>query len=283
MRLAFLGKETQGGGSPTLFATDRETYVVQGWKVPGQQNSVEIPVRLLAHLQPGACLGVELRDTGRGSVILSGDPVDDPEALAQMDIPGHETCVEVAMGAKGREGTPVELLQGEAFDDLFRTFRRRAFHLEVRDSYDVPNEAGPFRRFLNGESDDFAWHQPWLGLVREATGAGKGISRVRVVTVPHVDYTRWGLTVAEHNIAAGEDIRWLPRHLADPENLTIDDYWLFDDDRVVFTVHEPDGRFAGGAATTDPTIVDRCRAIRDMVWQRAVPHSRYVSSEHISA
>ena len=278
MRLEFLGKETQGGGSPTLFATDRETYVVQGWRVAGQHNCVEIPIRLLAHLEPGTCLGVELRDTGRGSVVLSGNPVTDWEALTQMDIPGHETCVEVD---KAKEEGRVELLQGEAFDDLFRTFRHRAFHLEVRDSYHVPDEAGPFRRFLNGESDDFAWHQRWLGLVREATGAGKGISRVRVVTVPHVDYTRWGLTVARHNIAAGEDIRWLPRHLVDPEHLTIDDYWLFDDDRVVFTVHEPTGRFAGGAATTDRAIVDRCRAIRDQVWRVAVPHSRYVFSEFL--
>jgi hypothetical protein len=279
LRLAFLGKETQGGGSPTLFATDRETYVVQGWKVPGQQASVEIPKRLLAYLEPGTSLGVELHDTGRGTVILSGCPVGDPEALAQMDIPGHETCVEVA---KAKEDEPVELLRGTAFDDLFRTFRRRAFHLEVRDSYHTPVEAGPFHRFLNGESDDLAWHQPWLGLVREATRAGKGISRVRVVTVPHVDYTRWGLTVAAHNIAAGEDIRWLPRHLVDPETLTTDDYWLFDDDRVVFTVLEPDGRLAGGAATTDPAIVRRCRAIRDQLWRVAVPHSRYVFSEYVS-
>ena len=280
MRLAFLGKETQGGGSPTLFATDRETYVVQGWKVPGQQHSVEIPTRLLAYLQPGTCLGVALHDTGRGSVILSGNPVTDSEALAQMDIPGHETCVEVAMTS---EDEPLELLHGEAFDELFRTFRRRAFHLEVRDSYHVPHEAGPFHRFLNGESDDLAWHQPWLGLVRAATDAGKDISRVRVVTVPHVDYTKWGLTVAEHNIAAGEDIRWLPRHLVDPESLTTDDYWLFDDDRVVFTVVEPDGRFVGGAVTTDPTIVSRCRKIRDRVWQVAVPHNRYLASEYVSA
>lgn len=280
MRLEFLGKETQGGGSPTLFATERETYVVQGWRVAGQQNSVEIPLRLLAHLMPGTCLGVELRDTGRGSVILSGNPVTDPVTLSQMDIPGHETCVEVAMG---KEEGPVELLHGEAFDDLFRTFRRRAFHLEVRDSYHVPEETGPFHRFLNGETDDYAWHQPWLGLVRAATGAGKDISRVRVVTVPHVDYTRWGLTVAQLNIAAGEDIRWLPRHLIDPDYLTIDDYWLFDDDRVVFTVHEPNGRFAGGAATTDPAIVERCRAIRDTLWSVALPHSRYLSSEYISA
>jgi len=30
MQLTFLGKETTGGQSPTLYATNRGTYVVQG-------------------------------------------------------------------------------------------------------------------------------------------------------------------------------------------------------------------------------------------------------------
>ncbi|GAA4878865.1 hypothetical protein [Saccharopolyspora cebuensis] len=95
MQLTFLGKETQGGGSPTLYATDRDTYVVQGWKVRGHATRVEIPHRLLGHVEKGKCLGAHLDDTGRGSFLLSGEPVTDPEALNQMDVPGHETCVEV--------------------------------------------------------------------------------------------------------------------------------------------------------------------------------------------
>jgi hypothetical protein len=96
MHLTFLGKQTQGGGSPTLFATDRDTYVVQGWKVPGEPASVEIPTQLLDHLAGRPPLAVPLQDTGRDSYVLSGVPVTDAEALAQMDIPDHETCVEVA-------------------------------------------------------------------------------------------------------------------------------------------------------------------------------------------
>lgn len=176
----------------------------------------------------------------------------------------------------------MELLQGEAFDELFRAFERRAFHLEVQDSYHTPEESGPFHRFLTGQPDDLAWHRPWLDLVREVTDAGRRITRARVVTVPHVDYTRWGLVVAEHNIAAGEEIRWLPRHLVDPSDLPADDYWLFDDNRVVFTVFEPGGQFAGGAATTDPAIVDHCRQARDRVWRAATPHDRYTAGEQAS-
>lgn len=177
----------------------------------------------------------------------------------------------------------MELLQGEAFTDLFRTFDRTAFHLEVQDTYHTPEESGPFQLFLNGQDDDLAWFQQWSALVREVTSAGKAITRARVVTVPHVDYTRWGLTIAEHNIAAGEDIRWLPRHLIDPAELASDDYWLFDDNRVVFTVFTPNGVFEGGVATTDPVIVRHCRTVRDRVWEAAIPHAQYRVSDHTTA
>lgn len=172
----------------------------------------------------------------------------------------------------------MELLRGEAFDDLFRGFARTAFHLELQDSYQTPEEAGPFGLFLRNEPDDFAWHQPWLTLVREASRAGKAITRVRVVNEPHGDYTRWGLTVARLNIQAGEDIRWLPRHLAADMSLTADDYWLFDDCRVVFTVFEPSGTFGGGAQTFDPIIAEHCRRSRDQVWQRSIPTHEYAAN-----
>jgi hypothetical protein len=95
MRLRFLGKTTQGGGSPTLYATDRNSYVVQGWQVEGYNDSVEIPHRLLKHVEPGTYFGALMADTGRGSFVLSGQAVTDVEALSQMNIPDHETCVEV--------------------------------------------------------------------------------------------------------------------------------------------------------------------------------------------
>ena len=171
----------------------------------------------------------------------------------------------------------MRLLQGHDFEEMFHTFERSAFHLEVEDSYHTPDESAPFRKFLNGEPDDFAWHQPWLDLVRVATSSGKRLERVRIVSVPHVDYTRWGLTVAPHNIEAGEEIRWLPRHLVDASELTADDFWLIDDRRVVFTVFAPGGAFSGGAETVDPVIVERCVRVRNLVWAIAVPHADYVT------
>lgn len=172
----------------------------------------------------------------------------------------------------------MRLLQGEAFEDLFRNLERSAFHLEVEDSYHTPEESDPFQRFLAGEPDDYEWHRPWLDLVRAATAGGKQIHRVRIVSIPHVDYTRWGLTVARLNIEAGEEIRWLPRHKTDGIDVTKDDFWLIDSNRVVFTVFDPNGKFSGGAETADPVIVDRCCRLRDSVWEAAIPHYSYTAT-----
>jgi hypothetical protein len=58
MKLTLLGSESKSGQSPTLYATDRVTLVVQGWRitdaealgamaVPEHETAVEIPIALL--------------------------------------------------------------------------------------------------------------------------------------------------------------------------------------------------------------------------------------------
>ncbi|MBF6060628.1 hypothetical protein IU500_07535 [Nocardia terpenica] len=171
----------------------------------------------------------------------------------------------------------MQLHYGEDMARLFRADWRVAVHLELQDSYTTPEEDEPFRKFLAGEPDDFAWFSDWENLVRELTGNGRGMRRVRVVTVPHTDYTRWALTVAVRNVEAGEDVRYLPRHKIDPGLLSGDDWWIFDDDLVAFSVFTPAGAGAGLATTTDPAIVAHIRTVRDRVWSLAIPYAEYVT------
>jgi hypothetical protein len=100
-------QDTVNGGSPTLFGTDRDSYVVQGWKVADDPQSVEIPDRLLAFLEAGTRLDAPLRDTGLHTFRLSGVRVTDPDVLAQMDIPGHEIAIEVGKAREDAHG-PVD-------------------------------------------------------------------------------------------------------------------------------------------------------------------------------
>ncbi|WP_433193594.1 DUF6879 family protein [Nocardia sp. CA-107356] len=165
--------------------------------------------------------------------------------------------------------------------DLFHGCKAHAFHLEVRDSYAVPQENERFRRFLNGEPptvDDYK--NDWVALVQDTTARGVEISRVRVVTVPHSDYQRWLLSVTSDNVNAGEDIRYVPRHLAG--EVPPDDWWLIDNERVVFNLVEQNGAPAEGiAVTTDPRIVEYCQGVKQRLWGLATLYAEYVDSANI--
>ena len=65
--------------------------------------------------------------------------------------------------------------------------------------------------------------------------------RLTFPSVPHSDYIGWGLDVSPLNIGAGEDIRYLPRHLTEDLKLPDKDYWLLDDDTLILSVFSPDG------------------------------------------
>jgi hypothetical protein len=170
----------------------------------------------------------------------------------------------------------VEPLSYEGFKALALS-SKRAFHLEQRDSYNVAAEDEPFGRWLRGQPDDYAWHQDWLHFLREATAAGIAVQRVRLASVPHTDYIRWGLDVSPLNIEAGEDIRYLPRHLADDIKLPEEDYWLLDDDTLILSVFSADGRTGGFARGPGLELLRQCLVVRDQVWDRAIPYARYVA------
>ncbi|MFB8002460.1 DUF6879 family protein [Nocardia sp. NPDC056000] len=154
-----------------------------------------------------------------------------------------------------------------------------AFHLEVRDTYAVPSESEELRRFLNGEPPTVDYSsRPWVEAIRDTTARGVTVRRVRVLSVPHSDYQRWLLSITGGNVDAGEDIRYLPRHLAD--KVPADDWWIYDDARVAFNLVDGGGKPDGMALTSDPAIVDHCRAVRDRLWQQAIPFADYVTGTH---
>jgi hypothetical protein len=170
----------------------------------------------------------------------------------------------------------VEPLSYEDFKALVSA-RKRAFHLELRDAYNVESEDEPFGRWLRGEPDDYAWHREWANFVRQATAAGVEVQRVRLASVPHSDYIRWGLDVSPLNIEAGEEIRYLPRHLAEGIELPDEDFWLLDDDVLILSVFSADGRTGGFARPSSPGLLGQCISVRDQLWKRAVPYAEYVA------
>ncbi|MBH0777367.1 hypothetical protein IT779_13865 [Nocardia sp. NEAU-351] len=131
--------------------------------------------------------------------------------------------------------------------------------------------------FLADESTDpgGAWFVPWAELVAATVARGVAVDRARIVTTPHGPYTRYLLALTPHNIAAGEDVRWLPRRDAAPTDARADDYWLIDDHLVAYSIFDENGWWSGTAATGDTRIVDYAREIRDRVWPASIPHASY--------
>ncbi|MFE0420899.1 hypothetical protein [Streptomyces sp. NPDC058953] len=115
MKLRFLGKNSTPGDSPTLYASDQDSYVVQGWKVyandllmrlevPEGHTVVEVPTELFEHLTKDGLPSGEIKVfaapimflTEQGTCIVQGPQMHDAEALSQMRMPDYETCVEVS-------------------------------------------------------------------------------------------------------------------------------------------------------------------------------------------
>ncbi|MFE6859665.1 DUF6879 family protein [Nocardia sp. NPDC057668] len=164
------------------------------------------------------------------------------------------------------------------FDELVKAFHshERAFHLEVRDDYTgVPGEAEALERFLTGQPLDPEFTAQWYALMKQVTSYGTAVQRVRVVTEPHSDYIRFALSTTAGSLAVGDDIRWLPRNRA-PVSLPDDDWWLFDDHLVAWTVFKRDGTaLPGWVASTDPAIADHYAQLRNQLWSKAIQHNDY--------
>ncbi|MBF6191274.1 hypothetical protein [Nocardia implantans] len=106
MKVRFIGGESGGDGSPRLYVTETDPprYAAQGW-LTDDPGTVEIPHKLLWFTEPGTCIS-GVRDTGHGTFLLTGEPVTDPEALAIMQIPTHETAVLVPISQEVRPDAP---------------------------------------------------------------------------------------------------------------------------------------------------------------------------------
>jgi len=105
-------------------------------------------------------------------------------------------------------------------------------------------------------------------MIREATDEGRRFSRVRVVSTPLTDYSRFGVFCSGHTNAAGEDIRYLRRDEA--TDLPDYDYWLFDSRKLVWMHFDDDENFLGGEIIDDPTVIVEHNYWRDAAWHRAV-------------
>lgn len=161
-------------------------------------------------------------------------------------------------------------LIGPEFGQLFRSFEHTAFRLEARDYYYSPNEAKALEQFVAGAPVDMGWFQNWLSMIREAKAAGRRFTRVRVVSAPLTEYSRFGLFCSQYTNDAGEDIRYLTRDQARTEGLPDHDFWLFDSRKLVRMHFDDQEHFLGGEVINDAAEIVQHNYWRDAAWHKAV-------------
>ena len=161
------------------------------------------------------------------------------------------------------------------FAELLHGARRTADHLEMRDVYAVGDPS--FEAWRAGRPFDRSQRNAvWRDILAGPIGRGVAIRRARIVSEPVTNYIRYEHAITDAaNVAAGEQVRWLPRRRACDVALPGTDFWLFDDQTVRFNHFAGDGQWAGTEIVTDPAVIALCTAAFGAVWERAIPHQEY--------
>src|SRR5258708_10944325 len=153
-----------------------------------------------------------------------------------------------------------------------------AVHLEMRDAY-TPSDPD-YRAWLDGEPAASLTrspaHQQWADLVRARVASGVTFRRARIVSEPLADFIRFEYQMTDSlNVAAGEQVRWLPRRRASDLCVPGNDFWLLDGKLVRFGHFAGDGEYLDDEVTGDPATVRLCATAFEAVWPLAIDHHRY--------
>lgn len=123
------------------------------------------------------------------------------------------------------------------------------------------------------------WMQSWLDLLRDTTATGRLFARVRLVSLPLTDYSRFGVWCAQFTNGAGEDIRYLDRAEAEAVGLPNHDYWLFDS-RLLLRMHfDERDAFLGGEIITDAAEIVTANYWRDAAWHYAIRRDDFATQQ----
>lgn len=161
------------------------------------------------------------------------------------------------------------------FQDLTAGITRSAIHLETRDAYGTEIELPHMAKWARGEPDDLEWLEGWCSKVRNHVAQGRTMRRAKIVSEPLSDYQRWTHSVIGPMVDAGEDIRWVPRRLMSSIAIPGNDYYVLDDELVVFLHYAGSGLSSGFTTSTDLADIERCTTAFEQVWAFSIPHREY--------
>ncbi|MGH8964115.1 MAG: DUF6879 family protein [Actinomycetes bacterium] len=225
---------------------------------------------------------------GTGDLLQVGRKVTAPDTL---DMIGRHTEIaedEVAiwtpanlkpalLEALSATYTPGQTGPGEpSFEDLLASTVRSVLHLEARDTYDPTDPA--FVKWRQDGDTSYEWDS-WITLVGAAVDRGVRFRRLRIVSEPVSDYIRWEHAISYGNIKAGEELQWLPRHLAFDLPHPVADFFLWDQRLIAYNFTAGNGVDTGRMEyIADPRHIVPVVGMVEMLWERGIPHADYTPS-----
>ena len=162
---------------------------------------------------------------------------------------------------------------------LLESAKSSAIHLEIRDEYALDDPR--WTAWRSGDRfDPGEWRTPWFNTMSAATARGVQARRARIVSEPVSEYVQYEYEItADNNLAAGEDVRWLPRHRAVGLLIPAVDFWVFDGSTTVVLHFAGDSTLRDRERIDDPDLGELYTVAFEEIWQRATPHERYEVSD----
>ncbi len=168
-------------------------------------------------------------------------------------------------------------LDGEQWRHAFDSYEREAFRLETLPLYAMHGEEEEFRSFMATGHLDLPEDDPWLIRVREFRASGRSLRRVHLVTQPLSDYLRYEFAAYAYNIEAGEEIRIFDVTNGHNPLAGVQDFWMFDDARVVLMHYRSDGTHTG-RELLESADLDQYRHWKEIALSHSVPFAEYVTA-----
>ncbi|MFF4991776.1 DUF6879 family protein [Streptosporangium saharense] len=169
------------------------------------------------------------------------------------------------------------LLDGDAWQRVLHGFERSSFRLETLSEYRVPQEADRIRSFLEGERLPEDYHSAWMDRVADHVARGRRVQRVHTLVQPLSTYLQFEFMYYGPHSRAGEDIRILDLTERPNPGLPDQDFYLFDDHRVVLMHYTPDGTQISRELLENPDV-DLYRHYREIALNEAIPFAEYVKT-----
>lgn len=172
----------------------------------------------------------------------------------------------------------------EDFDAAFDGFTTSVWRLEALQQYTVEEERERILAWREGlpRPERSVRTSPWLRRIAVSTAAGKRWGRVHLVTHPLSEYVRYELGGYVESAATGEEIS-IADQAAHPGLASAGpDFWLFDEgtpgEFAIMMSYDGDGYWLGAKRTSNPDTLARCRKVKALALDHAVPLNAYLAS-----